>query len=176
VGLPGWQSGPQVVEVEVEVEVEVLVAGVVARPPPPEDPPPPEEPPSPCPPTDPPPLPESVEVTVDGAAEVAELAGVPAPDVVCVAEVFAPDVREWLTVAMVRDPVIGAEPAPQALSDVLSASAPTRAPIDRRPCRTDIMIAASVGCGYCRPSRASRTSVTASGNTTAMTERNCSVC
>ncbi len=32
------------------------------------------------------------------------------------------------------------------------------------------------GLGYCRPSRASRTSVTASGKITAITERSCSAC
>jgi hypothetical protein len=53
-----------------------------------------------------------------------------------------------------------------------AASATTTAP---KP-RIETRMKTTSRAGYCRPSRASRTSVTASGKMIAITERNCSVC
>jgi hypothetical protein len=111
-------------------------------------------------------------VAADEVAVVDELAAVPVPGVGCVGVGFVPDACERPTVVVSPVPVPAVDPDPQALS----ASTPRTAANARRLRRKDIMSEPSGGRGYCRPSRASRTRVTASGKTTAMTERNCSVC
>ncbi len=77
---------------------------------------------------------------------------------------------------------IRGEPRPRAHADAPSRrkprpeSAKAVAPQNPRGKRDELLVSELVPGGYCRPSRASRTSVTASGKIVAITERSCSAC
>jgi hypothetical protein len=133
----------------------------------------------PAPPEDPLPLgaPAVVDTVVDvtGVWEEVVLVDVSVPVVAACDEEATADVRavRVVGVAPVPDPL--AEPDPDPHADTPAPAVRMSATHSDRRCPRRIMSRRS-GPGYCRPSRASRTSVTASGKTTAMTERNCSVC
>jgi hypothetical protein len=83
-------------------------------------------------------------------------------------------------VVPVESVVVEPDPDPHAARTTHVSAAPigaTKTVVTRRSDRTGAGLERlAPRRGYCRPSRASRTRATASGNTVAITERNCSAC